>query len=472
MTAHWIDPTTRARKHAVLTCTRLIGRHTYDVITEDMVQVHERFNIQDKVVRTTTDNGSNFVKAFTQYGGQVDLLPDLDDVAEPPEADSDNEDDTAECDDAINIVTLGELLDEEPEHPSLPVHMRCAAHTFNLVATLDLGKGLLKQTGPAVAAFNTLNKKAHGKAQALFNAQGRSPQVGDAIEEALGRRLVVPGKTRWNALYDSIVVLNNILATKKAELNRFLNRMEKLSAFNDQEITFLKEWAKVMSHVAIALDTIQGEKNAYLGTLLPTVAITLTKLRNMRNSFAVCKPLVDVLVAAIATRFNHYLNDRDCQLAAAFHPKFRLHWLHRFDRNLTVSVKAAMEDEVERALRVVRDRNGDNTTSSDDSSMHDDLFAGWTAAGSRTSVKQKAKKLVDTWLDIDGKEGMVDSDFMGEEILTNLFLKYNTPIPSSAAVERLFSLGKDILRPKRSRLSAGPNFEKLVFLKGNQHIVS
>jgi len=104
--------------------------------------------------------------------------------------------------------------------------------------------------------------------------------------------------------------------------------------------------------------------------------------------------------------------------------------------------------------------------------MHDDLFAGWTAAGSRTSVKQKAKKLVDTWLDIDGKEGMVDSDFMGEEILTNLFLKYNTPIPSSAAVERLFSLGKDILRPKRSRLSAGPNFEKLVFLKGNQHIVS
>jgi len=342
MTAHWIDPTTRARKHAVLTCTRLIGRHTYDVITEAMVQVHERFNIQDKVVRTTTDNGSNFVKAFTQYGGQVDLLPDLDDVAEPPEADSDNEDDTAECDDAINIVTLGELLDEEPEHPSLPVHMRCAAHTFNLVATLDLGKGLLKQTGPAVAAFNTLNKKAHGKAQALFNAQGRSPQVGDAIEEALGRRLVVPGKTRWNALCDSIVILNNILATKKAELNRFLNRMEKLSAFNDQEITFLKEWAKVMSHVAIALDTIQGEKNAYLGTLLPTVAITLTKLRNMRNSFAVCKPLVDVLVAAIATRFNHYLNDRDCQLAAAFHPKFRLHWLHRFDRNLTVSVKAAM----------------------------------------------------------------------------------------------------------------------------------
>jgi len=99
MTAHWIDPTTRARKHAVLTCTRLIGRHTYDVITEAMVQVHERFNIQDKVVRTTTDNGSNFVKAFTQYGGQVDLLPDLDDVAEPPEADSDNEDDTAEVDD-------------------------------------------------------------------------------------------------------------------------------------------------------------------------------------------------------------------------------------------------------------------------------------------------------------------------------------------------------------------------------------
>ena len=52
----------------------------------------------------------------------------------------------------------------------------------------------------------------------------------------------------------------------------------------------------------------------------------------------------------------------------------------------------------------------------------------------------------------------------------DLFLKYNSPFPSSASVERLFSYGSDILRPKRSALSS-LNFEKLVFIKGNLKII-
>ena len=52
----------------------------------------------------------------------------------------------------------------------------------------------------------------------------------------------------------------------------------------------------------------------------------------------------------------------------------------------------------------------------------------------------------------------------------SLFLKYNTPLPSSQSVERLFSYGSDILRPKRSALSS-PNFEKLMFIKGNLKII-
>jgi hypothetical protein len=37
-------------------------------------------------------------------------------------------------------------------------------------------------------------------------------------------------------------------------------------------------------------------------------------------------------------------------------------------------------------------------------------------------------------------------------------------------VERLFSIGSDILRPKRSTLAAS-NFEALVFLKGNLQLL-
>ena len=51
-------------------------------------------------------------------------------------------------------------------------------------------------------------------------------------------------------------------------------------------------------------------------------------------------------------------------------------------------------------------------------------------------------------------------------ISVSLQFQYNTTLPSSAAVERLFSLGKDISKPKRCGLS-NEHFEILAFLKGN-----
>jgi hypothetical protein len=79
-----------------------------------------------------------------------------------------------------------------------------------------------------------------------------------------------------------------------------------------------------------------------------------------------------------------------------------------------------------------------------------DLFSKIMRKG-RTgrSLRSKAESLVAAWLDQDSKQDYADMTFLGEPVLVKVFVQYNTTIPSSAAVERIFSTGKDILKPKR-----------------------
>ncbi|KAG7175135.1 hypothetical protein Hamer_G025660, partial [Homarus americanus] len=65
--------------------------------------------------------------------------------------------------------------------------------------------------------------------------------------------------------------------------------------------------------------------------------------------------------------------------------------------------------------------------------------------------------------------GMKKTRFLREKLSKKNFLQGHTsPIPSSAAVERMFSMGKDILRPKRSRMS-DKHFEMLSSTPKNKY---
>ena len=54
-------------------------------------------------------------------------------------------------------------------------------------------------------------------------------------------------------------------------------------------------------------------------------------------------------------------------------------------------------------------------------------------------------------------------------LVRKIFLQYNTVLPSSTPVERLFSMGGQILMPRRNRLPA-TNFEMLMLLRVNKDI--
>mgnify|MGYP006965682624 CR=1 FL=1 len=63
MTVHWLDKNLR-RKKAILCCREIKTSLTHDVIATVVGDVLSEYNILDKTVCVTTDNGSNFIKAF------------------------------------------------------------------------------------------------------------------------------------------------------------------------------------------------------------------------------------------------------------------------------------------------------------------------------------------------------------------------------------------------------------------------
>ena len=79
------------RRSAALSCRRLKGADTSDVIAECLSDIYNEYNLMSstKIVGCVTDNGSNFVKAFREFGI---LFSDRD-------GDNDNEETAEDIDD-------------------------------------------------------------------------------------------------------------------------------------------------------------------------------------------------------------------------------------------------------------------------------------------------------------------------------------------------------------------------------------
>lgn len=108
-TCHWFDQNFE-RKSAALACKRIFGTHSAGKIAQMIGEVNSSFGLNSSnIVMTITDNGSNFVKAFREYGLSK----------EREEEDSDDE---------------APIFDNARY---LPQHQRCTSHTLNLLATTD-----------------------------------------------------------------------------------------------------------------------------------------------------------------------------------------------------------------------------------------------------------------------------------------------------------------------------------------------
>jgi hypothetical protein len=136
-------------------------KHTGQYIAQMLDKIQTKFKIQGSVVRTTTDNGANFVSSFKLFGQPTIQVLD----AHNPEEDAIREElqsmsqqaqqdvfvihvedafpMTVADEPAAEPIQLHDALEEEAEvHAkyNLPKHARCAAHTMNLIASADVNK--------------------------------------------------------------------------------------------------------------------------------------------------------------------------------------------------------------------------------------------------------------------------------------------------------------------------------------------
>lgn len=227
-TCHYLDPSILDRKSLALGCTRFHYPHTNENIAEEIQILCSKYGIDSgKIVATVTDNASNFIKAFREFGS----------------TDMDECNNFTSIEDEDNSSSAEELHFPEVDKMSLSKHLRCASHTLNLIATMDSVRA--QEIQPYSRIFISTFKKLN----ILWNKTQR-PKSSETIREILHSGLGRPGQTRWNSMF---MAINEILSKDKNKLDTLMLEfdIESLTCFERQ---FLQEYVDVMSPIAAALD--------------------------------------------------------------------------------------------------------------------------------------------------------------------------------------------------------------------------
>ena len=174
----------------------------------------------------------------------------------------------------------------------------------------------------------------------------------------------------------------------------------------------------------------------------------------MIDSTSVHLDLASCLISAINSRFAAMFDSADAQLAAVVNPKFKL---DQIDND--VQRHELTDTLIKSRISVLATVSGQNQScsvtvtavSTQGSSGHrqpPDFFAALSARRHRATGSLNATQEVDKYL-ADTADTVASLDAYPH--IRHMYIALNTGLPSSAAVERLFSLGGRVLPPMRSR---------------------
>lgn len=433
MTCHWIDTDSLERKSAALGFTQLQGRITHDTIAGRIHDVHVAYNIESKVQTTVTDNGSPFVSVFKEF-----VL------------------DATDSDDDIGFYeNVSTVLEGEPEQDMLlflPTVQRCASHTLEQVVTEDFRQAMLQ--GPMCQ----LHYSAMAKVAAIWS-KCHHLQVGMVAAEEIGKMaLVVPSVIRWNVEYCGV---QKIVSLTERELTELCARLE-VPRMQPEEMAFLKEYVTVFHPLAFALELFQAEQKCYLGLVIPTVLSLKNKLNEQKDAANYLGEVINAIVVAIDVRFQELFASTEAKFATATTPQFRLWWMNASEREDMCSLLATEASQIEPPSLI--EANPSRRLSTIES--EDDFFSYGPVKPAVQIQQRGVMEEIRKYVEGTGKSLECLQDFPR---VKQLFLRYNTTLPSTAPVQRLFSQKGNLVTSQRNFLT-DDYFERIQLLRYNSNV--
>lgn len=509
------------RKSFLLAFRQLRGKQTYKILAEAITNVLDDFQIKlEQITHIVTDGGSTFCKAFKEYGNtfpdyEVDNMDEEDDINEggiqsheetATENEKSNEsttpffrtsdgalfyadninleehtsrseeriennfnDDLIRLDENVDFFEENNLFEFDPENVhaiqsnrdtdkqyKLPQQRRCVSHLLNLVS-IDFEKRL---SGLSKKYFSTTMDRI----QPLWVRCKRSAYAKQICQETLGIVLMLPCVTRWNSKFDAMKQLLNCGYSKINELISSLNL--DLTKLTPNEWKVIEAYIAVMSPVASALDQLQGEENASQGYILPTLHSMRHHITQLEGSSLLLN-FKSLMLSLIEERFTNQMkiDNMNCELvlASVSLPMFKTQFIFDDDEECLAQnilriemLKCALE-----SIEIAAARPSENEPEENNRSF---FVSKHRQNDRRLSQESTVASELERYLCDTRKSLSILNEYPN---VRRIYLRYNTTLSASAAVERVFSQALMIFTPRRNRLNDA-KFEKTLFFKINR----
>lgn len=248
------------------------------------------------------------------------------------------------------------------------------------------------------------------------------------------------------------------------KINADIKPKKKLVRIKEEEFRFLADYVSCLKAVAVGLDLLQGDKEASLGYVLPTLytikieinrAHLITEHRNtIRTKLMNCFDQRFFNIMEICEANKTYI------MASISHPKFKLSWLPEND--LDIAEKMFIDICLNLESNAHRNNIDENVQSDNDD---DGYFVSFNRQDRRRSEEfiSKILEIVQYLENCSRKKEILHL----YPTVRYAFLKFNTTLASSAPVERMFSKALLLFGPRRNSMSA-TNFEYALLLEQNE----